>query len=90
MRRIKEIIEDRKQRKDLQKRLMRLEKIVTSLKMSVEIAIDSRLSYLETNYTNIKSLQPQIHQICEDIKTIKDATTPIERKKDDKDRMEIA
>jgi archaellum component FlaC len=89
MRKIKEIIEDRKTRKDLQKRLTRLERNVASIKMSVEIAMESRISFLETNYTNLKKIKPQIEQICDDIRTIKDATTPIERNKDDKESIEI-
>jgi hypothetical protein len=90
MRRLKKIIEDQKTKKDLQKRLELLEKSVASLKMSIEIAVDSRLSYLETNYTNIKRIKPQIEQICDDIKIIKGATSLKENKKDDKENMEVA
>lgn len=90
MKRIKGIIEDRKMRKDLLKRLELLEKNIASLKMSVEIAVDSRLSYLETNYTNIKRIKPQIEQICGDLKEIKEATSPREKKKDDKENIEVA
>lgn len=90
MGRIKKIIEDRKARKDLQKRLERLEKDVASLQMTIEIAMDSRISYLETNYTNIKRIQPQIEKICESLEDMKEATSIKEKKKDEKENMEVA
>jgi len=86
---IKKIIKDRKEKKDLERRVKKIEKDIANLQMAVTIAMDARISYLETNYSELKRIKPKVDQISDDIKSISNALSPKNRKKDDKDRIEI-
>ena len=89
MKGIKKIIEKRQEKKGLEKRLKKMEKEMATLQMAINIAIDSRLSYLETNFSELKRMKPQVDQMCEDLQFISKTLSPKERKLDDKSNIEI-
>jgi hypothetical protein len=77
---MKNILTGWKDKRDLTKRIARLEKTVNTLQITIDIALDSRVSYLETKFVELKHMRPVIDKMTNDIGDIKD--TVISKKKE--------
>ena len=89
---MKDLLSKWKDKKDLTKRIERLEKTVNTLQTTIDIAMDSRVSYLETKFVELKHMKPVIEKMTTDITDIKQSVVPKKRViiSDDKQGMEVA
>ena len=90
MRAIKDIVSERREKRDLAKRIAKLENTVNTLQVTIDIALDSRVSYLETKFVELKRMKPVLEKMTSDISDIK-TNVGSKRKEPDENRgIEIA
>jgi hypothetical protein len=77
---MKNILTGWKDKHDLARRIARLEKTVNTLQVTIDIALDSRVSYLETKFVELKHMKPVLNKMTDDISDIKEMVVP--RKKE--------
>ena len=89
---IKQKIQEAKDYRDLEKRIEKMEKMVNHLQVQLEIAMDARVGYLETKFTDIKKLKPTVDEMNEQIHDIYDTFVPKKKaqEKNDKSDIEVA
>ena len=91
MKTLKDILTDWKDKKDLTKRLIKLEKTVNILQTTIDIALDSRVSYLETKFVELKHMKPVIEKMTTEISDIKGAVVPKKKEMPDSNQgIEVA
>jgi seryl-tRNA synthetase len=77
---MKNILTGWKDKRDLTKRIERLERTMNKLQVTIDIALDSRVSYLETKFVELKHMKPVIEKMTSDIGDIKGAV--VQKKKE--------
>jgi hypothetical protein len=89
---VKKFNQERKDKKDLEKRVMVLEKAMNHLQMELDIAMDARVTYLEAKIVDIKKMKPIVDEMHKQIHTIYDSILPKKdlNKQHEKSGMEVA
>ena len=91
MNKVSSRLEQWKEKRDLAKRIEKLEQTVNKLQITIDIALDSRVSYLETKFVELKHMKPALDKVTTEISSIKGA---VESKKkelpDSNQEIEVA